>query len=60
MRPCWPRSSLEERRRDRLTPQDLDALDEAERLRQQKWTIRTAAHDAPPGFRGDRHDLGCR
>jgi hypothetical protein len=43
-----------------LTPEDVAALEEAERLRQQKWTIRTAAHDAPPGFKGDRHDLGGR
>ena len=43
-----------------LTPEDLAALEEAEQLRQQKTTIRTAAHDAPPGFRGDKHDLGGR
>jgi hypothetical protein len=43
-----------------LTPEDIAALEEAERLRQQKVTIRTAAHDAPPGFKGDRHDLGGR
>jgi hypothetical protein len=43
-----------------LTPEDLAALEEAERLRQQKTTLRTAAHDAPPGIRGDRHDLGGR
>jgi hypothetical protein len=43
-----------------LTPEDIAALEEAERLRQQKVTIRTAAHDTPPGFKGDRHDLGGR
>jgi hypothetical protein len=43
-----------------LTPEDIAALEEAERLRQQKVTIRTAAHDAPPGFKGDRHDRGGR
>jgi hypothetical protein len=43
-----------------LTPEDLAALEEAERLRQQKTTVRTAAHDAPPGFRGDKQDLGGR
>jgi hypothetical protein len=41
-----------------LTPEDLATLEEAERQRQQKSMLRTAAHDAPPGFRGDKHDLG--
>jgi hypothetical protein len=43
-----------------LTQEDVAALEEAERLRQQKSTVRTAARDAPPGFRGDKHDLGGR
>jgi hypothetical protein len=41
-----------------LTPDDVAAREEAERLRQQQTTIRTAARGAPPGFKGDRHDLG--
>jgi hypothetical protein len=43
-----------------LTAEDLAVLEEAERLRQQKTTIRAAAHDAPPGFKGDKHSLGGR
>jgi hypothetical protein len=42
------------------TPEDIAARAEAERLRQEQQTIRAAARDAPPGFKGDQKDIGRR